>query len=160
MLAEFNKLKSSEEFLKWHSKNKDAYLASCFLMVDREDNDKLRKWQFDFYLRKLNKMTSFIVNEKIEIQEEEEIFKKSKNEIRKLDLRKVKINFERVLKIINKKHKEKFSKKIIILQNMDKPFWNISLLDDSLNITNIKIDAVTGRILSEKKENLFRFKAS
>jgi len=156
MLSSFNKLKKSKEFLNWKNKNKNSYLSSCFTILEESKND----WQFDFYLPSLDKITSFTVNDKIKIQEEEAIFSKEKTKINKLNLDEVKISFDQVLEIINKKYKKKFTKKIIILQNLDKLVWNISLLDNELNIINIRIDAVNGKIVSEKKESLLKFKSS
>ena len=156
MFSGYDKLKKSKEFLKFKKENKNTFLASCFTMMENKEG----KWQFDFYLPNKNKMTSFNVNDKIEVQEEEGIFQKVKKEIKKLDLKKVKINLDEALKIINKKHKENFTKKIIVLQNLERIVWNITLLDNNMKILNIRIDAVNGKILKDKEESLLEFKAS
>jgi len=142
MLKIYNKLTSSKTFKDWKDKHKDSFLCS-YIVID--------KTQFDFY-NKNDTITSFTVNDNIEIKENEKIFKKTK--LKELNLEDIKLTKEQVLEIIRKKHpKEEFTRKIIILQNTEKPFWNITLITSSLKLLNIKID-MNKKIIQETFEPL------
>ena len=153
MLSLYNKLTNSKIFKEWKENNKKDYLSS-YVSINNIP-------QFDFYNPKTDKITSFIINKEIEIKKEQNIFKSSKDKIKELNLNKIKITQEQAEKIINNLEKykhETFSKKIIILQNIKVPLWNISLITDTFNILNIKINAINGNIISENYESLLNFK--
>jgi len=153
MLSLYKKLTDSNVFKEWKEKNEKDYLCSYILINDIP--------QFDFYNPKTDKITSFIINDEIEIKKEQNIFKKSKDKICELKLDKVKITLEKAEEIINnleKYKKENFNKKIIILQSKKSPLWNLSLITTTLDILNIKIDAITGEIFSETFESLLNLK--
>lgn len=152
-MLNFKKLTDSQVFKEWKENNKKDYLCSYVLINEVP--------QFDFYNPKTDKITSFIINKEIEMKKEQNIFKKSKDKIYELNLDKVKIPLEKAEEIINnleKYKKETFNKKIIILQSKKNPLWNLSLITTTLNILNIKIDAVTGEVLSETFESLLNLK--
>ena len=150
MLDSYKKLLSSNTFKDWKNKNKDSYLCSCFNILENEDSN----WQFDFY-NKNNTITSFIMNNKIEIDKDQEIFQKEKTELKELNLEKVKLKLSEALKLIKTKYKDNFFKTIAILQ----PYvWNITLISSEFKILNIKIDAITKKIISEKYESVLKFK--
>lgn len=157
----YKRLENSSEYKKWKKDNKDSYLCSCFYLDQDGGN-----WQFDFYLPKKDKIKTFIVEDsEIKSLKDSEIFRKEKKELRKLDLNKVKIDFENAIDIIDNLKKNKYKtenvlKRIIILQNIEKQMWNITYLTSSFNILNVKIDAFSGKILSENFESVMRFKAS
>jgi len=153
MLKLYNKLIDSKVFKDWKKENKKDYLCSYVLVNNIP--------QFDFYNSKTDKITSFIIDKEIEIKKEQNIFKKSKDKIYELKINKVIIPLEKAEEIINnleKYKKENFNKKIIILQSKKSPLWNISLITTSLNILNIRIDAINGEILSETFESLLNLK--
>ena len=158
MIKSFYKLINSDQFKLWKNKHKNAYLCSCFTILD---NEKWDKWQFDYYLPKINKITSFIVKNKISIQENQRIFERSKNKLNKINLEEVRFTLEQSLNLINKKYKDKiFNKKIIILQKLDYLAWNISLVTNDFNLINLKINASNGKIMEETSSSLLQFKAS
>lgn len=135
---------------------KDLYLCGCFAIDD--------EWQYDFYDKKSKRITSFKVDDKVRLLEEEsKIFQKEKVDLEKLDLSGVKIDFpEALLKVDEIKKKkadaEAINKKIIILQCVKIPLWNISYLTSSFNILNVKINATNGEIISERFESLLNFR--
>lgn len=136
--------------------NKKLYLCSCFSIDD--------DWQYDFYDKKNEKITSFKLDNEIKvIDEESKVFQKEKVALEKLDLDDIKINLAEALLKVEKIRKEKTSegvnKKIIILQCIEVPLWNISFLTSGFNILNVKINAVDGKIISEKFESLLNFRA-
>ena len=142
MLTLYKKLINSKIFKDWKIKHKDSFLCS-YIVID--------KTQFDFY-NKNDTITSFTANDNIEIKENEKIFKKT--QLKELNLDNIKLKEESALEIVNKKYpKEKFTKKIIILQNTGELFWNLTFITASLKLLNIKID-MNKKIIQETFEPL------
>ncbi len=147
------KIESSEEFKEYKKQNKDSFLADIFTIIKEKEAED---WQFDYYSKSKDKITSFIIQDK-EIQEkEEEIFRKDNSEIIKLNLNNIKITVEKALEEINKKTKEKPNEIIIALQVINKKeTWNITYLTTSFKTINTKIDAKSGKIISQEETSLF-----
>lgn len=156
------KLKNSSEFKKWVSKNKKSYLTYAFIMIE---NSEKSEWQIGYYDKKLDKVTVFTINNKIEINPEQDIFKKPGTAVKKVNLKDVKFGLDKILKktqtIKEKKYPEGLvTKTIAILQNIDLgQLWNITLVTSSLNTINIKIDAKTGKTIKHELVSLFQSKA-
>lgn len=137
--------------------NKKLYLCSCF-NVDG-------KWQFAFYNKKEKKITSFFMDKKIKIiGQDSKVFQKDDVILEKLKLDKVKISLDEALRIAegvkeSKIKADKINKKIIILQCIKVPLWNISFITNSFNLFNIKLNANSGEIISENYEPILNFKA-
>ena len=158
MMITYHKLINSDQFRLWKDKHKNAYLCSCFTIFDNEKNNI---WQFDYYLPRINKITSFIVENKISIQENQRIFGRFKKKLNKINLEEIRFTSEQSLNLINKKYKDKiFNKKIIILQKLDYLAWNISLVTNDFNLINLKINASNGKIMEETSSSLLQFKVS
>ncbi len=157
-------IKEKEKFIKYKEENPESYLTSAFSMVEYERMDDAF-WQLDFYSPKTKKITSFVLHEKIEVKEEQDIFQKEKNDLMALDLKSIKINFREAIDTINEFIDNKYSgespsKIIVILQATDnKPVWNITYLTKSFNILNIKLNAEDGTIIADKLESVLKFKA-
>lgn len=146
-------LKNSEVFKEWNIKNSTAYLCNCFNINEGD-------WQFCFYSPEKDKITTFS-NKKI-LESNSDIFRKEKVTIKKLNIENIRIGLSQALEIFEKVKEEKYSKekpdkKIIILQKLNLPMWNVTYLI-SFNILNIKIDAITGRIISESFDSVTDFK--
>ena len=156
------KLKESSEFRKWVSKNKKSYLTYAFTMIE---NSEKSEWQIGYYDKSLDKVTVFTINNNIEINPEQDVFKKPGTVVKKINLKDVKFSLDNVLKktqtIKEKKYpKELVTKTIAILQNIELgQLWNITFITSSLNTINIKIDAKTGKTIKHELVSLFQFKA-
>ena len=157
MLEFFKRLEKSQVFKDWKKENKSCFLCSCFTIIDKKNDF----WQFDFYNKKLNKITSFKVSDEIEIFPEDDIFSDGKSSINQLDFKDLKTEFNEISEKLKKKHKnEGIVKEIVILQNSDGLIWNISLLTSTMNLINAKVSASTGKILEEKSESVLKFRES
>lgn len=163
VLEIIKKLEKSKEFLTYRKENKpaDAFLAHAFLMLD--ENNK-GDWQFGYFNKKDEKMTSFYCGSEIEVSQDAEVFKKPGTTVANLDLKKVKTEFEEAKAtaedVLEKKYGgEEALKKIFILQNLDKQVWNITYLTKKYNIINIKIDSETGKIIKDEATSIMSFKA-
>ena len=156
------KLKESKEFKEWNNKNQDNFFSYAFKMLE---NSKSIPWQLGFYHKTTDKVMTFIVDEtEIKIQQEEEIFKKPDMEVKQIDIKKVKISFEKILKKAEEFKKEKYpkelvSKTIAILQNLEEygTVWNITYVTHSFKTLNMKINSENGKILHHNLESLMDF---
>jgi len=113
--------------------------------------------QFDYYNHEI--ITSYIMKDKIEIIKDK-IYKKPTTEIKELNLGKIKITLNQALEITNKELNDQVQRKIIILQNLDEPTWNISYITTSFKILNIKINAINGKIINKTYESILALKKS
>ena len=156
------KLEESKEFKEWNKKNKDTFLSYAFKML--EDNKKA-PWQLGFYHKATDKIITFIVDPGlIQMQKEEEVFKKLDMEVRKLEIEKVKMPFEEILKKSkefqnNKYPAELVSRTIAILQNLEEygNIWNITYIMHSFKTLNMKVNPENGKILRHSLESLMNF---
>jgi len=152
----YAKLESSKEF-----KNK-GYLCSFFMMSSIKELEG-QPWQIGFYSEKDDKITSYIVSDSVKIENNDsKIFKDNNTKIYELKIDTIKTNIKKILKETNdliKKYHETPSKIIIVLQKLEKAVWNISYITETFNLINIKIDASTGKIISENRSSLLSFKA-
>jgi len=145
MIELYKKLISSDVFKKWKFKNKDSFLCSYV---------SIQSPQFDFY-NKDDTITSFAINDEIEIIENEKIY--NKTDIKPIELKKIKSSEEEVMNIVkNKYKKETFTKQIVILQNSKKQLWNLLFMTSSMKILNVKID-MSNKIISETFELMTKF---
>lgn len=148
-------LKQTKKFKDWEENHLSSYLTSVFFVDDL---------QFGFYNPERDTMTSFkIEKEKINIVEEEKIFRKEKSKLKELKLEEIKFDFEAAIKVIEKLIGEKYKgeekqKAIVILQVLENPTWNITYLTKGFNILNVKINAISGKILEEKIQSAISFK--
>ena len=142
----YERLISSDIFKKWKSKHKNSFFCNFTIIDDKN--------QFDF-MNKNGTMTSFMMNQDIEIEEDQEMLKKGKLNPLKID-DSILSRFE-ARDIIKRKYpNEIFTKEIMVLQNPKKPLWNITLVTSSLHLINIKID-MNKKIISETFEPLTKF---
>ncbi|MBW2993746.1 hypothetical protein KY317_04190 [Candidatus Woesearchaeota archaeon] len=153
-------LKNSELFKNWKKKNPESFLSYGFAAIP-----KLEFWKIGFYHPDKDILTSFIVENEIEIEGEEKAFKKEQTKIKKLNTAKIKTNHKEILKTAEKLQKEKYRNEnpkqiIMIIQNLAEQgtIWNITYVTETISTLNIKISAETGKILSHNLVRLFEFK--
>ena len=158
------KLEEYPAFKEFIKINKDSYLTHAFAMIDDAlSSSTLTDWQIGFYDDKKDRITVFNVGEQIIQSPESEVFKKEKK-IKKLDLKKVKLNHTEAMEKVDQYKKEKYpneiiTKKILILQNIQEgTVWNITYISSAFNVLNVKIDAEDGKILHTSFENLMMWK--
>ena len=146
---EIQKIEQSKEY------GKELYLTSCFFLQD---------WQFTYYNQKTKKMKTFaIVNDEVKVLEQNtEPFQKEEKIIQKLDFTHIKVPFQEVLILIDNlmssKYRQTATQRIVSLHQENIPFWNITYITASLQILNVKVNAITAEIISEKMQNAMDFK--
>ena len=129
-----------------------------------EDN-KTMPWQLGFYHKSTDKVVTFIADtDEIEMQKEEEIFKKPDMKVNPLEIEKIKIPFKKILKITEEFYKKEYpseiiNKTMVILQNLEEygNIWNITYITASFNTLNIKVNAENSKIMHHNIESLMSF---
>lgn len=160
IISTIKRIQNSKEFQEWFNQHKLSYMSSIFYIGNDLGNIT---WQVDYYISDENKMASFIEeNGQIKFREEN-VFKKPGTEIKKLDIQKVKIDVKKAIAKLEKLKKKKFpgenpSQKIVILQNLDTILWNITYINTSFNILNVKINAINGKIIENSLTPIVSFK--
>ena len=146
---DFSNIENSEEFKEFKEKHPELILTSVFL------NKEI--WEFNYFSK--DKMITFLQQNNLIKTEESDIYEKQ--EIKKLEINKIKIKFEQAKELAKKlMNDEKITKEIIILQQKKNPYWNITYITSGLNVFNIKLNAIDGKILEQKFENIMNFKGS
>ena len=155
------KLEQSKEFKDLNEKNKDIYFSYALIMIE---NDKNSPWQLGFYNKSTDKIITFVVEDKIKTEKEEEVFKKPGMEVKPLDMEKAKISHDEILKIAQKFQKKEYpkelmSKTIVILQNLEQygNVWNITFVMHSFKTLNMKINTENGNIIEHNLQSLLDF---
>lgn len=96
------------------------------------------------------------------IENTDKVFSKTPNKVNELKIEDVKVDLDKAKDKIDDLIKTKYkgevpNKTIIILQNLEEVLWNITIIMNSFNILNIKINAVNGDIIEENMGSAFRF---
>jgi hypothetical protein len=143
---DFSNIENSEEFKEFKKNNPDSILTSIFLNKEN--------WEFNYFSK--DKMITFLKENNVIKTEESEIYEKQ--EIEKLELEKVKITFNQAEELAKKlMSDEKITKEIVVLQQKENPYWNITYITSGLNVFNLKLNAINGNIIEQKFENIMNF---
>ena len=152
------KLNESKEFNDWNKKNAAAFFSYALKIIEES---KEQPWNLGFYRKSTGKVVTFIVDQKIDMQEEEEIFKDPDTKVEPIETEKAKISFSDILekgkKFTDKAYpNELINKTKAILQNLEKygTVWNITHITPSFNTINIKADAEDGKVLYNNIESI------
>ncbi len=152
------RLLESDEFKTWHAKNRHAYLAHGFIMQDPLVKEE---WQIGYFDEKQDKVITFIMGDKISINNAAEILKDD-TKLLELSPEKIKTRHADIMSKCDKLQKEKYPghtplKKIILLQNLALgQVWNVTFVTNTFKILNIKLSTETGDVLKDELVELFR----
>jgi len=155
----YSKLFASKEFKDWKEKNPKPFLAHFFNQLD--ENYKQGNWEVGFYDSERDKIITFVVGSVILVKPEDEVFKKEEHQVLELDIDKVKINLEEAIKIFKQCQEQKYPgqwpmKVFVILQELEEGIvWNLTSATKTFSALNIRINAVDGKIISDKCESFF-----
>ena len=150
---DYKRLLKSKEF------NNNGFLCGAFLICELNNLEKT-DWQIDFYDNDSNKITTYIMNEYIQVVKNSEVLKKEDTEIEELNLEEIKVDFKDIkemLKNILDKYNEEASRITIIIQKQNIPVWNIIYITKKFNLINIRVNAIDNSLLEEKNVSLVSF---
>ena len=156
-LESVKKLKENDEFKKTLQENPDIFLSNGFIIYENENST----WQLGYYSKEKNKFFNFVLKEKIYAEESQKF---SEEEVKKLNLKKIKTDIKDILLIIEKNRKKKYSlekieKIIIILQTIkNQTIWNTTCLTKNFKTINIKINAINKKLISSEIKSIFELK--
>ena len=158
-----NRLKKSKDFRMWEKNNVNAFFSYAFKILKEEN---FAGWRIGFYNKDNSKITTFSVNkDEIQINQEDDVFKKPDMSVNKINMEKLKLPFEKILHkaeaFKGKNYPKELEEKIIvILQNLDNlgDIWNITYITKAFNTLNIKVNAENGKILQHKLSSIFAFR--
>lgn len=148
------KLENSSKFKEWQD-SRNSFLAHIFISSDAQD-----VWQFGYYEKDKDEITTFVMNSEIEHSISEQIFKKPEAVIMELDRDKVKMDPDKALKIMDKLRDEKYKqvqsmKWFMILQKLEfGQVYNITYITSTFNTLNAKINSENGEVIREKLDSL------
>lgn len=146
------RLEKSKLFKDWKKKNPKCYLSSGFVIIEKNQSP----WKAGYYNKAKNKITSFVIDKKISLEGEEDIFQKKKEKINEIDIHKLLVELPNAVVIGNNLQQEKYKgnepvKIIAILQNVGKKqIWNLIFVTQKMNTLNIRVDTENGDILEHK----------
>ena len=153
----FEKLENSDEYKKFISENKDAYLCSGFFVVDLAEKDPEDKFHFDFYIPSNKKTFSFELENGVKLVELERVDgtvmeKVSMKKDFDFDKIKEKLLVEMELKKIN----NKIQKMIFSLQNKEgKDFLIGTIFLSGLGLIKADLDLSENIFTDFEKKSLF-----
>jgi len=161
MLESIKKLESSAEFREYKKESPEAFLVHVFYMLDEANENCV---QAGYYNPKNDRITTFLVeDDKITRNPEAEVFKEQETLMNPLVLSKVKLEVQEAVEIADSIQKEKYAghcpiRKIAILQHLEMgQLWNITFVTESFKTLNIKIDANSKNVLSDKLLSIVEF---
>ncbi len=148
-------VKSSSAYKEWLKDNPDSYLACLILTLQSE-----KGWEVSFYSKSKNKMTTFSVDPVAVIDKDAEVFKKDETEVEELELDRLFFAFDQVQVAIDRVIEElvkndRVVKEILVLQKIKYNMWNIICITEKMTLVNIRIDAVTGKVLKKEATSAF-----
>lgn len=158
VLDSYQRLQDSESFKDWKKNNSESYLTHAFTMYEKNQNNE---WQFGYYCKSIDKITTFVMEDEIKIMPPAEVLKRD-DLLNELDIKKVDIDLQSALNKSNTIQKENYKgqdpmKIIVLLQNLKEGFvWNLTYLTVTFKTLNIKISAISGDVLEHNLHDLIR----
>ena len=156
-----DRLVQSKIFKDWKKDNDNDYLVNFFKFFE---SGTKAPWQLGYYNQKTDLMTTFVMDDDININPASKVFKKE-DTIEELNLLEVKEDYENALKFASDYQKKNYRTenpvKIIILLQRKKgnEHYNITYITQNLKTLNMKISAKEkDKIIEAKITNLMDFK--
>jgi hypothetical protein len=151
----WKKLQTDSIFLSWKKNHPKVYLSHFFCALDQ--NLQGDKWEIGFFDPQDQKITVFSQLEKdFAIKPAEDVFKQKEDRVEELHLHQMKIGFAQALQIFDQNKEERFPKEAFgsgfaILQTLkDQVVWNLTVITRTLKFANLKINAISGEIVSHE----------
>ena len=147
--AAITAVESSEPFKGFSKEHPKRYFAHAFSMERPEDPFR---WQFGYYVPDIRKLFVFKA-EPVEALPADDAY--GETPIKRLDIKEIRVDTEQAKKLALDFKEQKFpaeqvTKVILIVQNLDRPLYNFTLVTSTFNILNLRIDAKSGEVLSSE----------
>ncbi|MCF7866113.1 hypothetical protein K9M18_01590 [Candidatus Woesearchaeota archaeon] len=150
----YNLVEKSESFISFRENESSYYLVHAFLT---KEHSKPGEWEFGFYNKQSDKIVVF-ESSPVKRLPEQEVFKKE-GDVKPINIDETAISYDEAMQITEHIRREKYSsdqiaKYIVILQYIHKQVWNITLISTAFSIINIRIDSMTGEVISSNKSSI------
>jgi hypothetical protein len=154
-------IEKSKEYSSWKKDYKKAYLAHCFKMNDKANENS---WQIGYFNPDTHLISVFVLQDKtITRTPDAEVFKEQEKLVAELNLAEVKINeneaMDKGMEILNEEYTGVgIFKSFMILQSLENvgQVWNITFVTQQFKTVNVKIDANSGVCVSHKEVSLIK----
>lgn len=135
--------------------NPNYFLSHACLI---QEPNSTSSWEFGFFNKETDKVTVFETTP-FKQRQEDEVLKKDDSMLKPLLIDELNVSFEEAMQIADKFLIEKgvmtAAKKIIILQTEEVMQWNITVMTQTFNLINIKINAKTKEILKTESYSIY-----
>ncbi|RME52521.1 hypothetical protein D6783_04535 [Candidatus Woesearchaeota archaeon] len=147
-------LEKSNAFQAFKKQHPSAYLAHLFFVEGTGEQSP----EAGYYLPEEDKIAIFSTYPFRLKEPPQSVFKKE-GTVKPLDLRHVAVSLSSAKKTLKQLLADKHpaltaTKTILILQHLDEPIWNATLVTTSLQFLNVKISAKSGRVISDDIHNI------
>ncbi len=147
-------IEQSEGFCEWKKQHGNAAVMSLFTIFESEARDE---WLASYYDAESGKITTFGFDNGLCFLKGEEPAASPPN---LLDTAKIRVELEEAVRtardMLERKTGERTAKVIAVVQNIEQgQVWNVSQLTGSFRMHNAKIDAETGKLVSEDYGEIF-----
>lgn len=150
------KVTSSELFAAYRKAQPETQLVHVFSIVEP---GKEPAWQFGYYAKEKGKIVVFSADP-VEQLPEDDIF--GEGHPHPLDLDGVTIGpreaLEKSVTIMKKYPGDVATRTIMILQHLDQPLYNLTVVTNTFHLVNIRIAADTGEIVREERRSILSLK--
>jgi hypothetical protein len=154
VITTFNNLKTKSEVQNILA-NPNYFLSHACLI---QEPNNTPSWEFGFFNKETDKVTVFETTP-FKQRQEDEVLKKDDSMLKPLELSNLTVSFDEAMQIADKFLIEKgvmtAAKKIIILQTEEVMQWNMTIMTQTFNLINIKINAVTGEIFKTESYSIY-----
>mgnify|MGYP001194660994 FL=1 len=157
VLTFLEKISEDKDFKAWQESHDTSYLVHVFF---NEDEQTKPIWQAGYYNTD-DTITSFsYVDNKLEIIQDESVFKKDDNKILTLSLEDISIDYDDALETAIAKQKESYGghdpvKIISVLQHLQTgQVYNFTMITQTFQTLNVKLHSNTKKIIEHKLYSL------
>lgn len=149
-----NLVESNDEYKTYRAHAPNALIAHVF--INQKNNSE--EWHLGYFDPDTKKITSFTTEPTVHISGSDAALSKT-GDVPPLSWNELKVEFATAKASAEKIMKEHYSahpgaQMISVLQTIDIPVWNLTIVTNTFHIVNIRIDAVTGQVLAHAQQSL------
>lgn len=160
------RVETSPAFVDFNEENPHHYLVHAFVSTKSLTSEVLPPLELGYYGKEEDKITVF-TSDPVTARPPEEVFKEE-GAIAPLDLLSLRQGLLDALRVAERTRAANYAahatmQGFFILQQSgvhSRPIWNVTLVLATLNMVNLKIDAVTGEVLSRELQNIMSLRAN
>jgi hypothetical protein len=153
LMTAISVVESSEVFKVFSNEHPKRYFAHAFSMERPEDPFR---WQLGYYAPDVKKLFVFKA-EPVEALPADDAYGEAA--IKRLEMKDIKVKPDEAKRVAlglkqQRVPAEQVTKVILIIQNLDRPLYNFTLVTSTFNILNLRIDAKSGEVLSTEMRSI------